>query len=74
MFMVYFIIGALTWVSAGGKAEKVEKAKNTMTNAAIGLIVIVAAYSVIYIIGTILGIPILEPEKYLEKLGPETTE
>jgi len=70
MFLIYFIIGALNWISAGGKPEKVENAKNTMTNAAIGLIVIVAAYSVIYIISRVLGIPILEPQKYLYKLGP----
>jgi len=70
MFLLYFIIGALNWISAGGKPEKVENAKNTMTNAAIGLIVIVAAYSVIYIISRVLGIPILEPEKYIPLLGP----
>jgi len=70
MFAIYFITGALSWISAGGKAEKVKEAKDKMTNAAIGLIVIVAAYSVIYIVGKVLGIPILEPGKYLPKLGP----
>lgn len=70
MFALYFITGALSWISAGGKAEKVKEAKDKMTNAAIGLIVIVAAYSIIYIVGRVLGIPILEPEKYLPMLRP----
>ena len=58
-FIMYFITGALSWSTAGGKPDKVEEAKTRMTNAAIGLIIVVAAYSVIYIISKVLGLDIL---------------
>jgi len=60
-FMIYFLIGGLTWITAGGKSDKVEAAKDMMTNGAIGIIVVVISYSIVWIIGEALGIPILEP-------------
>ncbi|MGI5828108.1 MAG: pilin [Patescibacteria group bacterium] len=73
-FLVMFIIGGLTWASAGGKSDSVENAKKRMTNAAIGLIVVVAAYSITFIIGSILGIEFLNPAKVIETLGPGVGE
>lgn len=58
-FILYFIIGALTWVTAGGKTEQVDKAKSQMTNAATGLVAVVAAYGIAAIISGVLGINIL---------------
>lgn len=60
-FMIQFLIGGLTWITAGGKADKVEKAKDMMTNGAIGLIIVVMSYSIVWIIGQVIGIEILEP-------------
>lgn len=60
-FLIYFIIGALNWVTAGGDSKKVDDAKHYMTNGAIGMIVIVAAYAITWIVGTVLGIDILNP-------------
>lgn len=60
-FLIYFIIGALNWVTAGGDSKKVDDAKHYMTNGAIGLIIIVAAYAITWIVGTVLGIDILNP-------------
>jgi len=60
-FMIYFLIGGLTWITAGGKSDKIEAAKDMMTNGAIGIIVVVISYSIVWIIGEALGIPILEP-------------
>ncbi len=60
-FMIYFLIGGLTWITAGGKSDKVEQAKDMMTNGAIGIIIVVVSYSIIWIIGEALGIKILEP-------------
>lgn len=70
MFILYFIMGGIQWVSSGGDREKVEKAKKQMTNAAIGLIVVVVSYSIAFIIGKVLGIEILNPGKYIPSLGP----
>jgi len=65
MFIIFFIMGGLQWVSSGGEKEKVEKAKKQMTNAAIGLIVVVASYSIAFIIGKVLGIELLNPADYI---------
>lgn len=70
MFGLYFLLGALNWVSAGGKQEQVEKAKKMMTDAAIGLIILVVSYPVVYIVGRVLGLDILHPERLILQLGP----
>lgn len=73
-FMISFIIGGIGWTTAGGETDKVEKAKNRMTNGAIGLIIVIVAYSVIYIIGRVLGIDILDLQgTFNELLGNVVT-
>ncbi len=68
MFILNFILGGLSWLTASGKSDQVEKAKKKMTDAAIGLIIVVAAYSIAFIIGEILGFKILDPGKYIKNL------
>ncbi len=65
MFLLYFLIGALQWVSAGGEKGKIEKAKGMLTNSAIGLIVIVLSYSISWIVGKVIGVDILNPAKVI---------
>jgi hypothetical protein len=67
-FLIYFIIGALNWVTAGGDAKKVDTAKSYMTNGAIGMIIIVASYSIVWIVGSVLGLQILEPGEVIKNL------
>ena len=69
-FIIFFLIGGLRWVTASGKQDKVEQAKSQMTNAAIGLIIVVAAYSIAFIVGQVLGIDILNPGKYIDDISP----
>ena len=45
-FIGLLIYGGYNWMTARGDETKVEKAKKTITNAVIGLIVIVSAYVV----------------------------
>ena len=71
-FIIYFMLGGLKWLTSSGKAERVEEAKKSMTNAAIGLIIVVAAYAIIFIVGLVLGIDILNIQKALQLLGPGT--
>jgi len=60
-FVVYFTIGGLKWITAGGDKAKVAEAQTQMTQAAIGLIVIVVSFFIIGIVGAVLGIDILNP-------------
>src|SRR5690606_17888367 len=58
-FVVFFFLAALKWLTAGGDASKVQKARDEMVQGVIGLIVLVAAYGIIGLIGSVLGLQIL---------------
>lgn len=64
-FLIYFVLGGLSWITAGGKQDAVQKAQKQMTDAAIGLIVVVVSYFIVGIIGFILGFDILDPVSIL---------
>ena len=64
-FAIFFIIGGLKWLTSGGDKAKAEEAKTQMTQAAIGLIVVVVSYFIIGIISNILGLDILDPATVL---------
>lgn len=68
MFIIYFILGAFNWITSAGKTEQIEKAKTQMYYAVIGLVVVVAAYSFIYILGEVVGLKILEPAEQLKEI------
>lgn len=68
-FLVYFLMGGMNWIIAGGDQGKIDKAKQQMTGAAIGLIIISASYAISYIVGLVTGIHILEPASILQNLG-----
>lgn len=64
-FLLYFVLGAISWITSGGDAQKVEAAKNQMTAAAIGLIAVISAYTIAGIVSLVLGINILNPAMYI---------
>jgi hypothetical protein len=49
------IYGAVLYISSAGNDEKIQKAKQTMTAAIIGLIIIVCSYAIISFVANILG-------------------
>lgn len=46
IFLVLMIYAGYNWMIARGEEEKVEKAKDTITRAIIGLIIVVGAYAI----------------------------
>lgn len=67
-FSLYFLLGGLNWITAGGDKGKIDKAKGMMTNGAIGLIIIAVSYAITWIVGAVLGIDILEPGALIQGL------
>lgn len=54
--VLYVIIGGYQYLTSGGNDEQAEKGKNTVTNALIGLIIIVLAFTIVNVLtGTIGG-------------------
>ncbi len=54
-----FLIGGFQWINAGGDAKAMAAARTRMTNSAIGLVIVVAAFSITAIISQVFGISIL---------------
>jgi cbb3-type cytochrome oxidase subunit 3 len=51
MFMLLIIYGGILWMTAMGKENQVEKAKNIIIQAVIGLVIVLAAYAITAFIG-----------------------
>jgi cytochrome bd-type quinol oxidase subunit 2 len=60
-FALYFLLGGLNWVTAGGDKGKIDKAKSMMTGGATGIIVITVSYAITFIVSKALGLDILNP-------------
>lgn len=69
-FMFNIFIAAYGYLHAGGSDEKVKQSTDSMLHSIIGLIIVIAAYAIISLLGTLLGFEILKPGKFIQKLGP----
>ena len=67
-FTIYFLLGGLNWITAGGDKGKIDKAKGMMSNGAIGIIIIAVSYSIVWIVGKALGLNILQPGDVISKI------
>ena len=70
-FMFQIIIGGYNWMAAAGDQAKIKEAHQRLSNAFIGLVVLVAAYALIWIIGELLGFRILQPQALIKLIGPK---
>jgi len=59
-FLFQVIISGYNYLSAGGDKERITNAGRKLTNAIIGLLIVVAAYALIALTGKILGIDFLD--------------
>ena len=55
IFLILAICGGYIWMIARGNEQEVDKAKNTIQGAVIGLIIVLAAYAISYYIISIVG-------------------
>lgn len=68
-FVIFFTLGGLKWLTAGGDKTKVQEAQTQMTQGVIGLVAIVAGLFVVGIVGGVLGIDFLNPFIVLFRTG-----
>lgn len=69
-FMIQFILGAVSWISAGGDKGKTTQAKDKLTESVIGLAIVVGAYAIAGLIGVILGLDFLNIGAALSIIKP----
>ena len=61
LHLIYLVIGGIQWLTSGGDKATVAAAKGRLTNAFIGLIIIVLVLVIINLINAIFGLDILHP-------------
>lgn len=54
--LFFILLGAIEWITSGGDSSKVEGARNKITNAVIGLVVLSATLAIFTLIQNFLGI------------------
>jgi len=59
MLLVYLIWGAIEWISSGGDSEKLKNARNKLTNALIGLFLLVASFAIMIFLKELFGYDLL---------------
>ncbi len=58
-FLLYFLMGGVTWITAGGDKGKLEEAKTKITQGLVGLAILAASYVIIKFIETAIGMELL---------------
>lgn len=60
--LLYIAWAGINWITAGGDKNKVEEAKNRLTNAIVGMVILVAATGIIVFLGhQLFGMDLLNP-------------
>jgi hypothetical protein len=73
-FVGLMIYGGYTWMTAEGKEQKATKAKDTITAAVIGLLIIVSAYAISYFVIKMLPDQALAPPTPATETQPSPNE
>lgn len=60
-FVFQIFAGAYQWLASGGEKQALQNAQKRISNAIIGLFVVVVSYGLILLLSGIFGIEILEP-------------
>lgn len=55
LVFAFLIFGGIQWITAGGDKTKAEEARNRITSAIIGLVIVAASYALINLIVNFLG-------------------
>ncbi len=52
LFLILIIFAGISWMTAAGNDQKIEKAKSLIINAVIGLLIVLSAYAITNFIGS----------------------
>lgn len=70
MFVIFFVMGAFQWITSGGDKGSLEKARNRMVQGILGLVILVASYSILGLLGSLVGLDLLNPADQIQKVIP----
>ena len=61
MTFIYLILGGFKYITAAGDTKVIQEASKQITGAIMGLVIIIASYAFVSVIGSVLGVPIFNP-------------
>lgn len=67
-FGLQMILGGYDWINSAGDKGKLETARNKIIYALLGIGIVVGAYVIIGLIGTLLGLQILNPGEIISNI------
>lgn len=59
VFFFILVLGGIKWITSGGDKGQTEAARNQITAALVGLVIVFAAWAIIQLIETFFGVSIL---------------
>lgn len=59
IFFLYFVMGAIRWITSGGDKGQLESARNQVFHALVGLLVLFSVFAILRLIGVLFNINIL---------------
>ena len=66
---LYLILGGLQWITSGGDKSGMEAARNKITAAIVGLIIVAASWAIMMLIGQFVGVNFLNNELKVPTIG-----
>jgi TRAP-type C4-dicarboxylate transport system permease small subunit len=60
IFFFVLIFGGLKWITSEGDEKKLTAARNQVTNALVGLVIVFAAWAIVALLGSIFNVNILK--------------
>ena len=60
VFFFILVVGGIKWIASGGDKAQTESARNQITAALVGLVIVFAAWAIIALIQTFFGINIFQ--------------
>ena len=60
-FLFQLLFGGYEWISSGGDTKKLASARQRIMNGFFGLIIVIAAWAIVAVVGQFLGYDILNP-------------
>ena len=70
IFFFVLVIGGVRWILSGGDKAQTEAARNQITAALVGLVIVFAAWAIVQLLSTFFGITIFEGLN-IPKIGGE---
>jgi hypothetical protein len=58
VFFFILVIGGIRWIASGGDKAQTETARNQITAALVGLVIVFAAWAIVQLINTFFGVDI----------------